>query len=124
MRMTGSHQNTPRPTNAMSADSTTTLSASGSRKAPDRVVPWRRASQPSTPSVHESTNQNPTAGHEAPPPAIIVTRIGMATTRAIVMALAGVAKALGPKPVWAEGADEVDIAVRPPPLPDPGPRPP
>ena len=33
------------------APSTSTLSASGSRKAPERVVPWRRAIQPSMPSV-------------------------------------------------------------------------
>ena len=37
---------------------TRTLSASGSRKAPERVVPWRRAIQPSTPSVAASATQS------------------------------------------------------------------
>ena len=41
---TGSHQNPSAATSAHMAPSTSALSASGSRKAPDRVVPWRRAS--------------------------------------------------------------------------------
>ena len=51
MRATGTHQNTPVLTSTAMAASTTILSARGSRKAPDRVAPWRRASQPSRPSV-------------------------------------------------------------------------
>ena len=43
MIATGSHQNTPAKTRVIMAPSTSTLSASGSRKAPDRVAPWRRA---------------------------------------------------------------------------------
>ena len=44
-------QTVPVTARANIAPRTTTLSASGSRKAPERVVPWRRASHPSNPSV-------------------------------------------------------------------------
>ena len=40
---TGSHQIEPHATSATIAPSTRTLSARGSRNAPERVVPWRRA---------------------------------------------------------------------------------
>ena len=40
---TGSHQNLPWSTIAQSPPSDSTLSANGSRKAPERVVPCRRA---------------------------------------------------------------------------------
>ena len=43
MITTGTIQNTPLPTSVNIAPSTSTLSASGSRNAPERVVPWRRA---------------------------------------------------------------------------------
>ena len=43
MIATGTHQNVSLATSATMAPSTSTLSASGSRKAPLRVVPWRRA---------------------------------------------------------------------------------
>ena len=43
MMATGTIQNTPLPTSVNIAPSTSTLSASGSRKAPERVAPWRRA---------------------------------------------------------------------------------
>ena len=52
MSATGTHQKRSAATSANIAPSTSTLSASGSRNAPERVVPWRRARQPSTPSVH------------------------------------------------------------------------
>ena len=43
MIATGTIQNTPLPTSVNIAPSTRTLSASGSRNAPDLVAPWRRA---------------------------------------------------------------------------------
>ena len=43
MIATGRIQKTSAPTSVNIAPSTSTLSASGSRKAPDRVAPWRRA---------------------------------------------------------------------------------
>src|SRR3954468_20966735 len=97
MMATGSHEKTPMPTSASMAASTTILSASGSRNAPDRVVPWRRANHPSSPSVVDSRNQNTTAGHEAPPRATMAMSTGVATTRPRLTALAGVARADGPK---------------------------
>src|SRR4051794_3388661 len=97
MMATGTHQNTPRPTRASMAASTTILSASGSRNAPDRVVPWRRANHPSSPSVVDSRNQKTTAGHEAPPRATMAMSTGVATTRPRLTALEGVARADGPK---------------------------
>ena len=54
--MTGSHEKSPRSPSATKPPSTSTLSASGSRNAPERVVPSRRASQPSSQSVTQSTN--------------------------------------------------------------------
>ncbi len=57
MRMTGTTAKRSDMTSAHMAPSTSTLSASGSRNAPERVVPWRRASQPSMPSVMHSTIQ-------------------------------------------------------------------
>ena len=88
------------------APSTRTLSASGSRKAPERVAPWRRASQPSARSLTASTNHRASAGHSVSVPTMSRTTTGRATTRARVMALAGVARADGPK-------EDVDIAARP-----------
>src|SRR5205823_4078757 len=96
MSATGNHENTPWFTSTAMAASTTTLSASGSRNAPDRVLPWRLASHPSSPSVQEITNQKPTVGQFAPCEAIITMRTGMANTRASVTALAGVSSADGP----------------------------
>jgi hypothetical protein len=43
MSTTGSHQNRPWSTMAHNPPRDSTLSASGSRNAPERVVPWRRA---------------------------------------------------------------------------------
>src|SRR3954468_15726290 len=97
MMATGSHEKTPMPTSASMAASTTILSASGSRNAPDRVVPWRRANHPSSPSVVDSRNQKTTAGHDAPPRATMAMSTGVAKTRPRLTALAGVARADGPK---------------------------
>src|SRR3954468_3276666 len=97
MMATGSHEKTPMPTSASMAASTTILSASGSRNAPDRVVPWRRANHPSSPSVVDSRNQKTTAGQDAPPRATMAMSTGVATTRPRLTALAGVARADGPK---------------------------
>ena len=62
------HGRRPRTTSAATsahmAPSTSTLSASGSRNAPDRVVPCWRAIQPSTPSVAESTIQKASVVHD------------------------------------------------------------
>ena len=67
MSATGSHQTSPRTTSAMNPPRMRILSASGSRNAPDRVVPSRRASQPSRPSVEVSTNQRPTVSQRRAP---------------------------------------------------------
>jgi hypothetical protein len=77
------------------APSTRTLSASGSRKAPERVTPWRRASQPSTPSLTHRTNQTNSAAHEPSSLAIMAKRMGATSTRATVTALAHVLMASG-----------------------------
>ena len=45
---------------------TMSLSATGSRKAPDRVAPSRRASQPSRLSVAVIANHRPTVAHDEP----------------------------------------------------------
>ena len=60
MMATGIQANRLIDTSENIAPSTSTLSASGSRKAPERVVPWRRASKPSMPSVMASTIQRAT----------------------------------------------------------------
>ena len=61
MRMTGATAKRSDATSAHMAPSTSTLSASGSRKAPERVVPCLRATQPSMPSVMQSTIQSSVA---------------------------------------------------------------
>src|SRR5260370_18385837 len=96
MTPTGSHQKTPRQTRDTIAPRTHTLSASGSRKAPDRVVPIRRAIYPSTPSVAATTNHTATVVQDPPIAATSPMRIGVAASRAMVTALAGVASADGP----------------------------
>ena len=52
---------------AKNPPSTRILSASGSRNAPERVVPSRRANQPSMPSVIQSTSQPVNVAHESAP---------------------------------------------------------
>src|ERR1700716_3136709 len=64
--ITAAHENSPLSPSAKKPPSTRNLSASGSRNAPERVVPSRRASQPSSPSVVVSTNQRPKVTQVAP----------------------------------------------------------
>ena len=67
---------------APSAPSTRNLSASGSRKAPERVVPCRRATWPSRPSEPASTVQSDQSSHDDGPVSPIRTaNAGAATTR-------------------------------------------
>src|SRR4029453_16384518 len=75
---------------------TRALSASGSRKAPDRVVPMRRASQPSTPSVAARTDQMAAVPYAGPEAMINPHSNGARTKRVVVTALAGGARAEGP----------------------------
>ena len=60
---TAAHEKSPLMPSAKNPPSTRNLSASGSRNAPERVVPSRRASQPSRPSVVVSTNHSDTVSH-------------------------------------------------------------
>src|SRR5205085_3155237 len=106
MSVTGTHHMAPLATSAVIAPRTRTLSASGSRKAPERVAPWRRASHPSARSLTARTNQSPSACHSVSVPRIRRMTIGRATTRAMVIALAGVASAVGPN-------EDVDIGPAP-----------
>ena len=78
------------------APKTRTLSASGSRKAPERVVPCRRAIQPSTPSVAASATQRVNVVQLAPWSAIRPKRMGDTSSRVTVTKLAGVRRADGP----------------------------
>src|SRR3954453_10253165 len=66
MIATGTHQTSPRDTNTTNPPSVSTLSAIGSRNAPDRGGPSRRASQPSMPSLTHSTNQSAHVSQVAP----------------------------------------------------------
>src|SRR6478735_1382018 len=93
---TAAHEKSPLMPRAKKPPSTRNLSASGSRNAPDRVVPSRRASQPSSPSVVVSTNQSETVS-QLEPWSMISRSVGTARTRrAIVTMLAGVAMASSP----------------------------
>ncbi len=96
MRATGTIQNRPAATRANKAPSTSTLSASGSRKAPERVVPCLRARWPSMPSLNASTVQNDTAAHEVGSSTIMTSSTGVSTRRSTVIMLAGVSSAPGP----------------------------
>ena len=70
---------------------TRNLSASGSRNAPERVAPSRRASQPSSRSVHASTNHSVTVSH-VEPRSQMSSSVGTArSSRATVTKFAGVA---------------------------------
>ncbi len=96
MMTTGNIQNTPRDTKVNIAPSTSTLSASGSRNAPERVMPWRRAKKPSKPSLAHNTNHAVSATHEPPgATGITVKSSGDTTKRPTVTALAHVTSALG-----------------------------
>ncbi len=93
---TAAHEKSPLMPRAKKPPSTRNLSASGSRNAPERVVPSRRASQPSRPSVVVSTNQSETVS-QLEPWSMISRSVGTARTRrAIVTMLAGVAMASSP----------------------------
>ena len=97
MITTGTTQNTPLATSVNIAPSTRTLSASGSRKAPERLGPRRRATQPSNASLAHSTNHRANAD----PAAVRVARgwprtsAARAATGPTVMALAQLARAVG-----------------------------
>ena len=96
MMTTGTIQNTWLLTRKNIAPSTSTLSASGSRNAPTVVVPWRRARNPSMPSVLHSTNHRPNATHEPPGSSGISTNMnGAISTRATVTRFAQVLTADG-----------------------------
>src|SRR5688572_5225576 len=97
MMATGSHHSTPLATRATMAPRTRNLSARGSRKAPERVAPWRRASQPSKRSLVARTIHSHSAGHSEPSSRMSTTSNGSTRIRTNVTALAGVAKADGPK---------------------------
>ena len=104
MMATGSHQTIPLATRANRAPSTTTLSASGSRKAPDRVVPCLRASHPSMPSDRASRPPKTKVNQLAPHSMIRAMTTGVANRRSTVIPLAGVSRAEGPK-VLARATD-------------------
>ena len=99
MTATGSHQMIPLATSATSAPSTTALSARGSRKAPERVVPCLRATQPSIPSDRARRPPNTKVNQLAPHSMIMTMSTGVASRRSTVMPLAGVSSAEGPKVV-------------------------
>ncbi len=96
IRATGTHQKRSMATSMAMAPKIRTLSASGSRKAPDRVVPWRRAIQPSTPSVAARNTQRANVDHDAPSREISAKSTGDTRRRVTVTAFAGVRRADGP----------------------------
>src|SRR5207248_3146793 len=113
MRATGTHQKLPSTTNATRAPSTRTLSASGSRKAPELVLPWRRATHPSRASLPATAIHTSSVDHAAPRSTMRTMTTGASNSRAAVSALAGVASADGPNdPVRRGPTDEVVIGSR------------
>src|SRR5487761_2155296 len=97
MSNTGTKENTCWPTSTINAPRTRNLSASGSRNAPELVVPSRRARCPSSPSELASAIQiNQSHQDLGPMTAIPKANAGAAQSRRIVNALAGVAIAEGP----------------------------
>src|SRR5947209_11540756 len=110
MSATGTHQNVPSATKAMRAPSTSTLSASGSRKAPELVLPWRRATHPSRASLPATAIHTSSVDHAAPRSTMRTKTTGASSSRAAVRALAGVASAEGPNDPARRGpTDEVVI---------------
>src|SRR4051794_18597797 len=93
---TGTQPKTSISTRHTIAPRTRNLSASGSRNAPERVDPWRRARKPSMPSVSDSAIHSASAGHDAPESRIHASRSGVTSTRTSVTPFAGVAMAEGP----------------------------
>src|SRR5262245_45320104 len=93
---TAAHEKSPLMPRAKNPPRTRNLSARGSRNAPNRVVPSRRANQPSSPSVVVSTNHSDTVS-QFDPWSTISSSVGTARTRrAIVTMLAGVMIASSP----------------------------
>src|SRR3954468_4864023 len=99
MIATGTHQNTPAKTSVIIAPSTSTLSANGSRNAPERVAPCRRARKPSIPSVMQRMIHNAVAGQDDGWSPISISSGIASSSRVIVTPLAGVASADGPNEV-------------------------
>src|SRR5581483_4300333 len=97
MSATATQGKTPLAARADSPPMARNLSASGSRKAPERVVPSRRASQPSRPSVQARMIQPAVADHDTPSTAMSRSSGIVRAKRATVTRLAGVRRALGPK---------------------------
>src|SRR5207248_94587 len=91
------HQNAPSATSATRAPSTSTLSASGSRNAPELVLPWRRATHPSRASLPATAIQTRRVDQAAPRSTMRTMTTVASNRRAAVSALAGVASAEGPK---------------------------
>ena len=88
---TAAYEKSPRRPSAKNPPMTRNLSASGSRNAPERVAPSRRASQPSSRSVHASTNHRDTVSH-VEPRSSMRRSVGTASSRrATVTKFAGVA---------------------------------
>ena len=73
-----SHAKSPRIASATNPPITRILSARGSRKAPERVVPSRRARMPSSPSVSQSTIQPANVPQLPAPSSRIQTSTGIA----------------------------------------------
>src|SRR5438270_11893525 len=114
MRVTGTHQNTPSATRATRAPSTRTLSARGSRKAPELVLPWRRATHPSRASLPATAIHTRRVDQAAPRSTMRTMTTGASSSRAAVNALAGVARAEGPNDSVRRGlgTDDADIGLR------------
>src|SRR5437763_12979147 len=111
MSTTGTHQNAPSATRAMRAPSTSTLSARGSRKAPELVLPCRRATQPSRASLPATAIQMARVSQAAPRSTISTITTGASRSRAAVRALAGVASAEGPNEPARRGPRTDDVVI-------------
>ncbi len=94
---TGHQGNTPRSASTAKPPSTISLSATGSRNAPERVAPSRRASHPSTLSVAVIANHSATV-RQLDPSSRMSANVGIATRiRVTVTKFAGVTSAPCPK---------------------------
>src|SRR5438067_9008818 len=112
MSATGTHQKAPSATKATRAPSTRTLSANGSRKAPELVLPWRRATHPSRASLPATAIHTSNVDQAAPRSTINTITTGASSNRAAVKALAGVARAEGPNDPARRGPSD-DVVTRP-----------
>src|SRR5437764_9311136 len=113
MSATGIHQKTPLATRATRAPSTRTLSASGSRNAPELVLPWRRATHPSRASLPATAIQTPSVDHDVGRSTMRRIITGANRRRAAVRALAGVASADGPNDPARRGPPTEDVVIPP-----------